>query len=137
MKYAFKFVGQPYKWGGDDPLDGFDCSGLVQEILAAVGCNPIGDLSSQQLYDWFQKNGTVLTVPKAGALVFFGTGPTGISHIALALDDKFMLEAGGGGRECTTRAIAAQKNAYTRIRPIARRKDLVGICLPKYPFPIP
>ncbi|MFC1535727.1 NlpC/P60 family protein, partial [Candidatus Neomarinimicrobiota bacterium] len=34
---AFHFVGLPYLWGGDDAVAGYDCSGLVIEILKSVG----------------------------------------------------------------------------------------------------
>lgn len=33
---AFRFLGTPYKWGGDGP-DGIDCSGFVRAVFAANG----------------------------------------------------------------------------------------------------
>jgi cell wall-associated NlpC family hydrolase len=62
-----------------------------------------------------------------GTLLFFGetaTTPTGISHIAFALDGKLMLEAGGGGSTTTSLEAAIKQGAFVRIRPISRRRDL-------------
>jgi cell wall-associated NlpC family hydrolase len=68
-----------------------------------------------------------------GDLLFFGKDLQNIVHVAMALDNVRMIEAGGGGSKCTTVCAAAQQNAYIRVRPIARRPDLVAICRPNYP----
>ena len=34
---AISFVGKPYFWGGTNPDQGFDCSGLVQYVLVQSG----------------------------------------------------------------------------------------------------
>lgn len=132
INYAKSFLGLPYIWGGDDPIKGFDCSGLIQEILESVGIDPPGDQTAHQLYEHFKKVGTICP-PEKGALVFFGSMDK-VTHIALCLDELHMLEAGGGGSKCLTRDDAAIQNAFVRIRPIARRKDKVCFIMPKYSF---
>ncbi len=130
--YALSFVGIPYMWGGDDPMKGFDCSGLVQEILDSVGIDPPGDQTSQGLFDKFSMGGTKLDKPQAGALVFYGKGPSKITHIAFCIDDKRIVEAGGGRSSTTSEEIAAAQNAYVRVRRYDRRRDIVGIYMPNY-----
>jgi len=130
--YAIGFVGLPYIWGGDDAVRGFDCSGLVQEILQSVGIDPPGDQTSQGLWNKFSYGGERLDTPKAGALVFYGKGPSKITHIAFAIDNFRVVEAAGGGSKTTSEQAAIKHNAYVKVRPYNRRKDIVGIYLPNY-----
>lgn len=129
--YALRMVGLPYRWGGDDLVDGLDCSGLCIELLQAVGILPKGfDANAAGLcnYAGFAQAVT----PKFGTLVFFGLpSPT---HVGFCLTDTLMLEAGGGGSTTTSREAAAKQNAYVRVRPIKSRKDVVGYRHPTYPW---
>jgi cell wall-associated NlpC family hydrolase len=129
INYAMQFVGTPYKWGGSTH-DGIDCSGLVQELLMSVGMDPAGDQTAQVLYDYF-KASPIERGP--GALVFYGKGPDSVSHVAMMIDEVRIIEAGGGGSQTLSRADAERDNAFVRVRPYNRRKDLVGIHMPRYP----
>lgn len=113
---------------------GLDCSGFVQECLAAVGLDPAGDQTAQGLHDYFCKSsrGDMARKLQPGAIAFFGAGPRSITHVALCLDDAHMIEAGGGGSKTTTKEDAIKQGAFVRIRPLARRKDLVAIYMPPY-----
>jgi cell wall-associated NlpC family hydrolase len=53
IQYAMSFIGVPYRWGGSNPITGFDCSGLVQEILKSVYMDPPGDQTAEALYQYF------------------------------------------------------------------------------------
>lgn len=128
IKYAFSFVGKPYKWGGEEPNAGFDCSGYVQEILRAVGVDKPGDQNSAALYRVFKEHSIecLETIP-AGSLCFFGSSKRRISHVSYAIGNELILEAGGGGSlvENIDDAIAAR--AFVRMRPITFRRDLVAV----------
>lgn len=132
IDYAMRFAGAPYIWGGNNPLEGFDCSGFVQEILASMGLDPRGDQTAQGLFNYFQEKGCILDAPTAGALLFFGKDENRITHIAFCINDWQMIEAGGGGRRCRTFKDAAEHNAFVRIRRCDNRDDVIA-CL--YPFP--
>jgi cell wall-associated NlpC family hydrolase len=134
VDYATRFVTLPYRWGGDDTVHGFDCSGLVQEILASVGMDPPGDQTAQALFDRFSKSGMFLQAGKPGALCFYGKSKTEITHVGFGIDTLRMVEAGGGGSKTTSTEAAAEQNAYVRVRPIKQRTDLVAIVLPRYPL---
>ncbi len=127
--YAMRLVGLPYRWGGDDTVDGFDCSGLVQELLKSVGVlQGTADHTAAGLAGLFPE----IIEPDFGALVFFGSGS--ISHVGFCLNSLLMLEAGGGGSKTLTKADAAAQNAYVRVRPIRGRQNLVGFRQPQYPW---
>ena len=46
VSYANSFVGNPYKWGGNDPHTGADCSGFVQYVFAHFGITWSGRMTS-------------------------------------------------------------------------------------------
>lgn len=131
-EYAMRFIKVPYKWGGAHPIDGLDCSGLVQIILQSVGVDPRGDQTSQALYDHLIKTGQE-TSPQEGAIIFFGSSIDRITHVAYMIDEHRMIEAGGGGSRTRTVNDAVDHEAYVRIRPINSRKDRVSIIMPDYP----
>jgi cell wall-associated NlpC family hydrolase len=130
--YAMKFAGVPYKWGGTNPMQGFDCSGFVREMLASVGANPPGELGSQGLFNYFEGLGRQCNQAKMGVLVFYGTSVTGITHVALALDAYRIIEAAGGGSTTLLPQDAAAQNAFVKIRLIDYRKDRVAMVWPSY-----
>lgn len=130
--YALSFLHQPYRWGGDDPLAGYDCGGMVQAILASIGMDPPGDQTAQGLFDHFSVNGSY-NAWGLGALAFFGQSAKAITHVGFCLDSYRMLEAGGGDRSTTNLDQAIKQNAFIRIRPIKNRNDLIAMIKPFYP----
>jgi cell wall-associated NlpC family hydrolase len=123
-----QMLGIPYKWGGKS-WQGFDCSGSECETLMSVGILPDRTvLSSSGLYRRFRDNALEDVLP--GALLFFGRSIDRITHVAMAIDDEFMYEAGGGGSRTRTIMDAIRHRAYVRRRRIDRRDDLVAICDP-------
>ena len=130
-EYALKFVGRPYIWGGDGSGKcdgGFDCSGLALECLWAFGVLPNGDLTAQGIYDTLYNEHIWASVDKARVkpddILFFGKGDKHITHVAIAIGNGLMVEAGGGGSKCKT---PATSTGMVRVRPISWRKDLVAV----------
>jgi cell wall-associated NlpC family hydrolase len=125
-------VGTPYIWGGEGP-DGYDCSGLVQEILASVGAEPRYDKTAQGLYNYYKESGQILTdTIEPGALTFYGRDINHITHVGFAIDHFRMVEAGNGGPKVQTIDDACLYHAYVRIRPILKRGDFLVAILPAY-----
>lgn len=118
----------PYIWGGDDPIRGMDCSGLVQELLAMIGLDPKGDQTAQGLYDYFKTRSS--QDQQVGSLVFYGASTSKITHVAMMLDQRTIIEAGGGGSSTTSQDAAIRQNAFIRLRPFDRRRDVVAILRP-------
>lgn len=130
IRYAYQFVGLPYRWGGDDTIKGFDCSGLVQELYASIGYDPSGDQTAQGLYDLLKEDAHE-NVFRPGALAFYGKSKAEITHVAMFVSYSQVIEAGGGGSKTKTIEDASIQNAYVRIRPYNKRQDLVAVILPK------
>lgn len=121
------FLNIPYIFGGKNPLQGEDCSGLVCEFLKALGKLKTNDeFGSQQLHDLL-KPMTTARDPGTGSLAFYGTDVSHIDHVAMFIDDNFIIEAGHGTSDTTTREVATQRGAFSRMRPHTYRADLVAI----------
>lgn len=122
----------PYQWGKDNPLAGFDCSGLTQYYLAQFGLDPLGDQTAQGLYDYFVINGAGKT-KDLGALAFYGKNLSSITHVAIHLNPMLIVEAGGGGSLTTTYQKAMEQGACVRVRPVNHRKDYLDTIMVAYP----
>ena len=125
VDYGKLFIGVPYKWGGQHPAEGYDCSGFVQEVLSIDGVDPAGDQTAKGLYEKITAGALSSYSPaniKRNDLLFFGNP---ITHIAIAVDANSMLEAGGGNSKTVDIKTAVTQQAMVRIRPI--RKDLTAV----------
>lgn len=121
LTLAEKELGKPYVWGGNDPISGFDCSGLMIEVLKATGRLPrMGDWNAAALAAKFPK----ITRPlEAGDLVFWNRGaPPHIGHVEMVYgvyrDVVLTIGASGGGRSTDSREAAIAQDAYVKVRPI-------------------
>jgi cell wall-associated NlpC family hydrolase len=124
------FVGRPYRWGGDNPLSGFDCSGLVCELLHSAGVIT-EDMNAMGLYS-FLRDRAKWGSYGLGAIAFYGKPDGGITHVGFCVDGYRMLEAGGGDDSTINEARADRQNAFVRIRLITARKDFVCVMMPEY-----
>jgi cell wall-associated NlpC family hydrolase len=91
VRYALDAVGIPYRWGGESPATGFDCSGLVRWAYGHVGI----DLphSSYALYDVGRRAATSRLEP--GDILFFD----GLGHVGLYVGNGRMVHAPQTGRD--------------------------------------
>jgi len=134
-RYLISLLGVRYTYGlnpagGDDPVGGFDCSGLACEFLRAAGAVPWNfRMSAQMLY---LKYSFQPHVADFGDLAFYGKDRNHITHVGICWDSKFMVEAGGGDATTQTPEESARKNAFVRIRPIFYRKDFLCFARPSY-----
>lgn len=86
---AERFVGIPYRWGGDTVVDGMDCSGFVRAVYNLCGVN-IPRTSREQY-----RVGDVVARDelKDGDLVFFGASPEEISHVGIFVGNGRFVHA--------------------------------------------
>lgn len=137
QKLLLSYLNIPYIYGGKNPLTGEDCSGLVCEFLKALG--KIGtneEFNAQQLFNKYVKpmaqTPASLPMPAGepaltGSLVFYGADVSHVDHVAMLIDNEFIIEAGHGTADTLTKDIASQRGAFTRIRPYKYRADFLQI----------
>ena len=90
---AFALTGIRYRYGGDSPASGFDCSGFVRYVFAQFGtalprnAAAISDVGRRVERDELQP----------GDLVFFNTLRRPFSHVGIYLGDQRFIHAPSGG----------------------------------------
>ena len=128
LKVAWSMHGLPYRWGGDDPISGTDCSGFVSEILRSVGAiGPKARETTHSLWQNFQDRVVNHSHIEPGDILLFSSndGVSGINHTGIAIGNGAMIEAGGGDSSTTSDDQASKQNAFVRVRPI--RKNLFAV----------
>lgn len=108
---ALSQLGVMYKWGGESPDAGFDCSGLTKWAYGQAGIS-IPHQSGQQ-------SGYGVAVPRdqiqAGDLVFYGSP---IHHVALAINGSQIVHAPSEGNPVQVSSIDNGGGSYNTARRI-------------------
>lgn len=88
VRNAQQYLGKPYRWGGSNPSESFDCSGLVQYVYKQVG---IG--LNRTTYDQV-KQGTPVAKNQlqVGDAVFFGS-PSAPHHVGIYMGNGQYIHA--------------------------------------------
>jgi cell wall-associated NlpC family hydrolase len=98
---ALSQVGTPYVYGGSDPAEGLDCSGLTQFAHSAAGVR-IPRISTDQR----AAARPVRRSPAPGDLVFFKTGPSQY-HVGLMVDRERFVHASTSKRRVRLSSLSA------------------------------
>lgn len=93
VAFALAQLGTPYRWGGEGQ-GGFDCSGLVQAAYQAAGIALPRVAQAQYDAGPPVPAGAPL---EPGDLVFYGTGPTDVSHVGIVVGPGEMVDAPHSG----------------------------------------
>jgi cell wall-associated NlpC family hydrolase len=90
---ALSFRGSPYRLGGSDP-SGFDCSGLVQYVLAQHG------LSIPRVVRHQFRLGRSVSAREIqpGDLLFFAVGSRHVTHVGIAIGPEQFVHAPNTGQ---------------------------------------
>lgn len=93
---ALDLIGIRYKWGGETPETGLDCSGLVRYVFQQV----TGTTLPRTAKDLSQVGEKVAIGDlRPGDLVFFNTRRFAFSHVGIYLGDNRFVHAPRRGRE--------------------------------------
>lgn len=92
---AERFVGIPYRWGGDNVVEGMDCSGFVRAVYNLCGVS-IPRTSREQF-----TAGEAVTKDELrdGDLVFFGSSEDKINHVGIYVGSGRFVHAPRRGEE--------------------------------------
>ncbi|NOX34775.1 MAG: C40 family peptidase [Deltaproteobacteria bacterium] len=98
VQYAVKSLGLPYKWGGQSPETGFDCSGLIVYTYQKAGVM-LPRTAKKQF-----GNGQIVSKQnlRVADLVFFKTPKVRkVFHVGIYIGDGIFVHAPGKGRQVT------------------------------------
>ena len=120
VKDARQYLGIRYKWGGNNPKKGIDCSRFAQLVFEKHGIT-LPRVSGDQ-YDYALKHGKKVSIQTAqkGDLIFFRTRHRRIGHVGIIIDpQKHLFQQSSSG---------AGKNNIARYDIGSYRRRLRGIC---------
>ena len=98
---AERFVGIPYRWGGENVVDGMDCSGFVRAVYNLCGLS-----IPRTSRDQYKAGETVVKEDlKDGDLVFFGSSEDAINHVGIYVGGSRFVHAPKRGEEIRATSI--------------------------------
>jgi cell wall-associated NlpC family hydrolase len=118
VRSAQQYIGVPYKWGGESPDSGFDCSGLTMVVYHLNGL----DLPRSSSQQWRTGRPVKRSQLAKGDLVFFATkGGRRVSHVGIYTGSGKFLHAPRRGRKIT---ISSLSSTYYKTRYLGARSYL-------------
>ena len=118
--FALGLIGVEYRFGGNTPEEGLDCSGLVRHVFQQVTGVSLPRTSKEM-----SRVGAPIGVAelKVGDLVFFDTRRFAYSHVGIYLGDQRFIHAPSRGSEVE---IARMSDGYWR-KHFSGARRLVGV----------
>jgi cell wall-associated NlpC family hydrolase len=115
-RWSLKFVGTPYKWGGNDINSGIDCSGFVKKVYGAIGINLPRTAAEQALVGQPVQNLEDLVA--GDRLYFWETKRGKIGHTGIYLGNGYFVHSSVGHRGVNTDVLTEK---WQKILVAARR----------------
>lgn len=105
--YGLNFQGAPYKWGGNDPVNGIDCSAFVKFLYGQIGVN-LPRTAAQQAY--VGQPIYRLEDLKSGDRLYFWDSKRGkIGHTGAYLGNGYFVHSSSGRKGVATDYLGATK----------------------------
>jgi cell wall-associated NlpC family hydrolase len=118
VRTAKQYIGIPYRWGGESPRTGFDCSGLTMVVYRLNGL----DLPRSSIQQWRFGRPVKRSELNRGDLVFFATSAgRRVSHVGIYTGNGRFLHAPRRGRNIQMSSLS---NTYYKKRYLGARSYL-------------
>jgi cell wall-associated NlpC family hydrolase len=102
---AWTMIGIPYRWGGNNPEEGLDCSGFVRYVYRKATGIMLPRQSAQ-----ISKEGGAVAQPALhpGDLVFFNTSRGRATHVGIYLGDEQFIHAPATGSSIRVESLTSR-----------------------------
>lgn len=98
--YGLRFVGTPYKWGGNDIVNGIDCSGFVKKLYGEFGMKLPRTAAEQALVG--QPVYRLEDLQSGDRLYFWEKKRNKIGHTGLYLGNGYFVHSSSGNHGVAT-----------------------------------
>ena len=115
--YALNYLGTPYKWGGNDPNGGIDCSGFVKSMFGKIGFNLPRTAAEQALVG--QPIYQLEDLQAGDRLYFWDSKRQKVGHTGIYMGNGYFVHASSGNKGVATDFLGAAK--WQKILCAARR----------------
>ena len=122
---ADRYVGTRYRYGGESPGEGFDCSGFVQFVYGRHGVE-LPRVSYQQAGAGRAAPSDV-TALQPGDLMFFAAGGGRVDHVAIYAGDGRVIHATSGAGTVRYDDLDSDRGEWLLSRFVTSRRVLPGI----------
>lgn len=119
---ADRYVGTRYRYGGETPAAGFDCSGFVQYVFGRNGVD-LPRTSRQQATAGRALPARVDSL-KPGDLMLFSSKGGRIDHVAIYVGNNRMLHSSAGAGKVVNDDLTTARGKWYLARHVASRRVL-------------
>lgn len=104
LETAQQYLGTPYRYGGESPSEGFDCSGFVQYVFSQQG------ISLERTADrqFLQGQPVSRQNLSPGDLVFFSSSGKYVDHVGIYAGNELFIHAPRTGRTVSYDSLDSQ-----------------------------
>jgi cell wall-associated NlpC family hydrolase len=122
---ADRYVGTRYRYGGETPAEGFDCSGFVQFVFDRNGVE-LPRTSSQQVSAG-RAAPRKISALQPGDLMFFAAGGRRVDHVAIYAGGGRIIHASSGTGRVRYDDLDTDRGEWFLRRFVTARRVLSGV----------
>lgn len=117
---AERYLGVKYKWGGESPRTGFDCSGYVQYVFERHGVRLPRTSRAQAVVG--ARVPLDFAALRPGDLIMFASNGQPISHVAIYAGDRRIIHSSSSGRGVRYDNLMSGRGAWYRENAVVARR---------------